>query len=968
MDWKGIEERWQGEWERRRVFEADPDLNKTKFFITVAYPYPNSPQHVGHGRTFTLTDVYARYKRMRGFNVLFPMAFHYTGTPILAMAKRVASGDEELIGEFTRLYGVPPEVVKEFVRPIRIADYFHREIRQGMKEIGYSIDWRREFTTIDPAYSRFIEWQFQKLRSKGLITRGSHPVGWCPSCGSPMGQHDTRGDVEPEIGEYVVIKFAIDGAYLPTATLRPETVFGVTNIWVRPDADYVRARVDGEVWIVSRECADKLPLLNREVSVIETVSGRELLGRYVENPVTGGMVPILPASFVDPKNATGVVMSVPGHAPYDYIALEDLRRNPTELSRFGVRTTILEDVRPISIIALEGYSEFPAADALRRLGAKNQLDPKVEEATREVYALEYHRGLMKGNTGAYAGMAVPQARERITEDLIRGRRGETVYELLNRPVFCRCGAELVVNIFEDQWFIDYDNPDWKRLAHHCLENMKIVPEGMREEFRNIIEWLKKKACARKHGLGTRLPWDPDWIIESLSDSVIYMSYYTIAKHIKEQNLDAERLDGGVFDCVLLGEGDPEIVGESVGIDAETLEGMREEFLYFYPLDSRDSGRDLVPNHLTFFIFNHASIFPRELWPRQIVVNGSVLMEGKKMSKSFGNIIPLRDAIQTYGADPFRIAVISTAELLQDADFSSTLAKAVKERLERFYASATEVIGMGFEGGETPVRPIDRWMLSRLQQRIKAVTEAMEGLQIREAVHHVLYMLDRDVQRYLRRTSVDPSHRGSVARVLREVLEARVLMLAPLVPHLCEEIWHQMGKGGFVSTAQWPSYDEARVDLRVIEEEELVRAVQDDTSSIIRATKLRPRRIFYYTCTRWKWRAYMRALETARRGSISLDDLMKEVRAYPDVLAEAELVDALVRKIVGDVNRMSKDDVERRLALGALDEARVIRDATDFLGKEFDSEVSCYGEDDTEKYDPEGRAGLAEPYRPAIYIE
>ncbi|MFQ6076609.1 MAG: leucine--tRNA ligase, partial [Candidatus Bathyarchaeia archaeon] len=516
IDWREIEERWQREWERSRIFEADPDPNRPKFFLTVAYPYPNSPQHVGHGRTFTLTDVYARYKRMRGFNVLFPMAFHYTGTPILAMSKRVAAGDEELIDEFTRLYRVPPEVVKEFVEPIRIAGYFHREIRQGMKEIGYSIDWRREFTTVVPAYSRFIEWQFHRLRSKGLITRGSHPVGWCPSCGSPMGQHDTRGDVEPEIGEYVVIKFMIDGAYLPTATLRPETVFGVTNIWVRPDVEYVRARVDGESWIVSMECADKLALLKREVSVIDTVSGRELLGRNVENPVTKRRIPILPASFVDPKNATGVVMSVPGHAPYDYIALEDLRKHPDELSRFGVRTTILEDVKPVSIIALEGYSELPAADALKRLGVTDQLDPKVEEATREVYSHEYHRGRMKGNTGAYAGMTVPQARERITEDLIRDGRGDTMYELLNRPVFCRCGAELVVNIFEDQWFIDYDNPEWKRLAHECLENMKIVPEGMREEFRNVIDWLKKKACARKHGLGTRLPWDPERIIESLS--------------------------------------------------------------------------------------------------------------------------------------------------------------------------------------------------------------------------------------------------------------------------------------------------------------------------------------------------------------------------------------------------------------------------------------------------------------------
>ena len=83
VDWKEIQEKWKREWDQAGIFEADPDPSREKFFITVAYPYPNSPQHIGHGRTYTLTDVHARYLRMRGYNVLFPMAFHYTGTPIL---------------------------------------------------------------------------------------------------------------------------------------------------------------------------------------------------------------------------------------------------------------------------------------------------------------------------------------------------------------------------------------------------------------------------------------------------------------------------------------------------------------------------------------------------------------------------------------------------------------------------------------------------------------------------------------------------------------------------------------------------------------------------------------------------------------------------------------------------------------------------------------------------------------------
>jgi len=206
IDWNIIDKKWQKQWLENNDHEADSD-NKEKKFITVAYPYPNSPQHIGHGRTYTIADVHSRYLRMKGFNVLFPMGFHYTGTPILGMAKRVEANDVELIEGFKTLYNVPEDKIKEFVEPVKIADYFHEEIKSGMIEMGYSIDWRREFTTIDPAYQKFIEWQFRNLKEKNHIVQGSHPVGWCPKDQNPVSQHDTLGDVEPDFTEYIVIKF-----------------------------------------------------------------------------------------------------------------------------------------------------------------------------------------------------------------------------------------------------------------------------------------------------------------------------------------------------------------------------------------------------------------------------------------------------------------------------------------------------------------------------------------------------------------------------------------------------------------------------------------------------------------------------------------------------------------------------------------------------------------------------------------
>ena len=344
IDWDLIQNKWRKKWSEAKIFETNPDPSKPKFYITVAYPYPNMPQHVGHGRTYTLADVYARYKRSQAYNVLLPMAFHYTGTPILAVSRRLLDGDQELIDDFKNIYKVSEADLKEFGEPVNIARYFHQDMRQGMIEIGYSIDWRREFTTIDPQYSRFVEWQFHKLAEKGYITRGSHPVGWCPKDGNPVGQHDTVGDLEPEIGEYTLVKFDLDGYVIPTATLRPETVFGITNVWINPDATYVKAKLGNEKLIIGKDAIPNLEILGSKITIESEHKGSEFVGKHLVNKFTGVKTIMLPAKFVDPRNGTGIVMSVPAHAPYDFQALEDLKRDATFKD-------ILKAINPIVIIS-----------------------------------------------------------------------------------------------------------------------------------------------------------------------------------------------------------------------------------------------------------------------------------------------------------------------------------------------------------------------------------------------------------------------------------------------------------------------------------------------------------------------------------------------------------------------------------------------------------------------------------------
>jgi leucyl-tRNA synthetase len=971
VDWEKIEEKWQKAWEKTGIFEADPDLNKPKYFITVAYPYPNSPQHIGHGRTYTLADVHARYMRMRGYNVLFPMAFHYTGTPVLAMSNRLKERDKELIDTFVNIYKVPKKDLQNFVNPVKIAQYFHEEIKAGMKKIGYSIDWRREFTTIDPQYNRFIEWQFKKLREARFISQGSHPVGWCPSDGNPVGQHDTQGDIEPEIEEFSIIKFGYDGYFLPAATLRPETVFGVTNIWLNPTVEYVKAKVDNERWIISKESIEKLQYLNRKVEVEESFSGKELIGKKIKSPVSNEEILVLPADFVDPKNATGVVMSVPAHAPYDYIALERVKKEASTLEKYGITQEAIDKLKPISIITVPKYSPYPAADVVKDMNIQNQLDPSLEKATREVYRHEFHNGRMKENTGEYVGLPVAEAKERVKENLVRTGKAETMYELINKPVICRCGTECVVKIFQDQWFINYGAPEWKATAHKCLDNMEILPEDLRPEFNYVIDWLHEKACARKAGLGTKLPWDPEWIIESLSDSVIYMAYYTIMKQIQNSSVQPEQLTDAVFNYIFLDVGQPNEVAEEAGLNQKVLEQMRNEFSYFYPLDSRHSGRDLVSNHLTFMIFVHTAVFPETLWPCQIAVNGSVLMEGQKMSKSLGNIIPLREAIKMFGADPLRFAVLATSELLQDADFSSTLAKSVRDRLGRFYRFAVETVQArtNVKGGQLTLT--DRWMLSRLQEHIKTATESMDKLMVRKAIHSALYALDQDFQWYLRRIAEEkkaPKRKTAITEVLNKILDAQVRMLAPITPHICEEIWAKMGREGFVSLAEWPKYDEAKVDMGAEEGETLVRSVLEDTLNIIKATKIAPKRINYYVAAPWKWEVYLTSLEKSVSERIVLSALMKELMNRPDLKKMAEKVAKFTRLIIDEINQMSSDKKHRQLQVKVLNEHQTLKEAENFFEQELNAKVHVYSEEDSQRYDPKKKSALARPYRPAIYLE
>ncbi|MGB9914191.1 MAG: leucine--tRNA ligase [Candidatus Bathyarchaeales archaeon] len=956
---KQIEEKWQARWEAARIFEADPDPKRKKLLVTFPYPYMNGPLHVGHTFTATRVDAYARFKRMQGYNVLWPWAWHWTGQPLLGASERVAKGDEAYIRVLREIDGVPEEELKRFVDPLYMAQYYTNEGRLAAKRIGFSIDWRREFTTVMPTYQKFIEWQYMRLREKGYVTKGTHPVVWCPKDKSPTGDHDRQvGEgVTPE--EYTLIKYKLDeGTFLPAATFRPETIYGVTNMWINPDADYVEATVDGERWVISREAAEKLREQERRVEVKRAFKGKELIGKRFENPLTKETFPILPGWFVDPKQATGVVYSVPAHAPYDWLALKDLQENPEALKAFGLSAEMVRQIKPISIIKVEGFGDYPAVELVAQMGIKDQHDTRADEATKILYKKEFHAGVLKENCGPYAGKTVRDVKGTLIRDFKQAGIADSMYDL-PQPVVCRCMTPCIVKILSDQWFLNYSDPAWKEKAKAAIAQMKIYPDTARQWFLTVIDWLREWACARTTGFGTPLPWGKGWIIETLSDSTIYMAFYTINKHIRAYGIKPEQLTLEVFDYIFYGKGDVEALSKTVGINVEVLRDMRAEFLYWYPFDLRVSAKELVPNHLSFCIFHHVALFPPEHWPRAIGVNGMLMIEGKQMHKSKGNFVTMKNAVERYGADATRCALLLGAEGMDDPDWRSENAADVRGKLE---ALRNFALGIIESAKNDEMTHLERWLISRMQQRIADVTANLEELKTRSALEIALFEVWNDFRWYIRRKGT------ADAKAAWDALDVWLRLLAPFAPHICEELWSAMGKSTFISLAEWPQVDKAKIDVLAEEQENFIIDLIEDTLNVLKATKITPKQICYYTAAGWKRQVYHRVMAKAAEGEVKINEVMKELAQDPSLKAHMKAVAGLVPKVIKAISKLSNERKARIARITAFNEKEIIEAARGFLKERFNAEVAVYSEEDPAHYDPKQRAALALPGQPAIYIE
>lgn len=572
--------------------------------------------------------------------------------------------------------GIPKQQIHLFADPAYWLEYFPPLCKLDLSNFGSRIDWRRQFVTTDanPYFDAFVRWQMIRLKELNKIKFGKRHTIYSIKDGQPCMDHDrSEGEgVNPQL--YVGIKMqvlefaskaqeALQGrlpggakVFLVPATLRTETMYGQVACFVSPKITYgIYEAAPNEYYLMTERGARNMShqeIFAEEGVIKKTadIQGADLIGTLVNAPLSFHKdgVRVLPMESILETKGTGVVTCVPSDSPDDYATITDLAKKADYYK-------IKKEWAELEIIPI---IQTPTSDLLAPALVKKMkiASPKDVKQLKEAKEIAYKEGFYQGHmlVGDFKGEKVADAKPKVRAQLIEAGLAFEYAEPENKVV-SRSGDECTVALME-QYYIDYGEDSWRAIATEYVENkdgngLNTYSNDTRNAFLGVLDWLKQWACARTYGLGSKLPWAPEYLVESLSDSTIYMSYYTVAHFLHSDifgrekgkgNIKPEQMIDEVWDYIFCRAEFTEDLPAKSKIPKETLEAMRREFEYFYPLDLRVSGKDLINNHLTFAIYNHLALFPREYWPKSIRVNGHLQLNGEKMSKSTGNFMTLDD--------------------------------------------------------------------------------------------------------------------------------------------------------------------------------------------------------------------------------------------------------------------------------------------------------------------------------------
>ncbi len=342
--------------------------------------------------------------------------------------------------------------------------------------------------------------------------------------------------------------------------------------------------------------------------------------------------------------------------------------------------------------------------------------------------------------------------------------------------------------------------------------MEFYHPEIRNQFEATLAWMRQWACSRSFGLGTRFPWDENFLVESLSDSTIYMAYYAIAHILHEGSLNGSVTPNGIKPehmtesvwSYIYGDDDILLPTDSP-ISKDLLGRMRKEFRFFYPLDLRVSGKDLVPNHLTMSIYNHVAIFPERFWPKSFRANGHLLLNSEKMSKSTGNFMTIAEAISEFGTDATRVALADAGDSIEDANFLKDTANMAILRLYNLLEFVKEVLNpqSTYRDGPSDVQYQDRVFFAEMNKAVHAAKDAYKAMLYREVVKVAFFELQNARDRYRDATVLHGSI-GMHRDLLKKFVELQVQLMSPIIPHFADYVWTELlGNKTSILNETWP---------------------------------------------------------------------------------------------------------------------------------------------------------------------
>ena len=746
-----LEPRWQKHWEEKQIFTVTKDSSKEKYYLLEMFPYPSGRIHMGHVRNYTIGDVVARYKKMKGFNVLHPMGWDAFGMP----AENAA--------------------IKNKSHPARWTDENVATMREQLKRMGFSYDWAREVNTSKPGYYRWEQLFFLQMWEKGLVYRKESQVNWCETCATVLANEQVVGGKCWRCDQVVVLKpleqwffkitayadellkgldelkngwpervltmqrewigrsegasidFPIDGTDLKLTifTTRPDTLFGTTFVSMAPEHPWLSQLIEGKPQeskvkeFISRMAQKKV----EEKYSAEQEKEGVFTGAYCINPVTHRKIPIYAANFVVMGYGTGAVMAVPAHDQRDF--------------EFARKYNL-----PINVVI------HPPGKLLDPRG----MDQAFEE-----------EGILI-NSGQFNGMKSSVARLAITDFLERKKIGQkTIHYKLRDWGISR----------QRYWGTPIP-------AVHCqvcgvvparVEDLPIVlPEDV--EFTGMAgsplarhESFLKTICP-KCGAPARRETDT---MDTFVESSWYFLRYT--DPINNQAPFAE-------DLVCYWSPVDQYIG---GIEHAVLHLL---YSRFFTRVLRDLGYHRLSEPFS-----------------RLLTQGMVIKDGAKMSKSKGNVVDPNYLIEKYGADTARLFTLFASPPERDLDWSDLGVEGAYRFLNRVWALCYETVSNRW-AGNSPHPEMNFW----IHKTIKKVTEDIENFHFNTAIAAIMEFVN-----YLHKVAPE----SGLSPSFKEALKTLVVLLFPFVPHFAAELGNSLSPNQDLLSMSWPSFLEAELNKKEI---------------------------------------------------------------------------------------------------------------------------------------------------------